>query len=44
MLLSTAQRIGSGWCLGGFIEEEVEATTAKVSLPGITMLQCWARR
>jgi uncharacterized protein YhfF len=43
-LLATAQRLGSGWGLSGFIREEVEATTNSVSVPGVQMLLCSLRR
>ena len=43
-LISCAQRMGHGWSIKGFIDEELDLIASGTSIPGIKMVSCFCPR
>jgi hypothetical protein len=43
-LISCAQRMGHGWSIKGFIDEELDLIATGTSIPGVKMVSCFCPR
>lgn len=43
-VIGCAQRMGRGWSISGFIDEELDLISNDLSIPGIKMVSCFCAR